>query len=146
MPAAKTPSTRSLSAWARGWSSLREAGLRAGAFVSGVWWLFAIGVLIASQTQAMHVSWWAIAGLVLSLLMSGGTWFWYAYDKHCAQHDFQRVPESRLLMLTLLGGWAGAFLAQRWLRHKSQHLSFQLAAWLGLGLHLGVLALWWWWG
>jgi uncharacterized membrane protein YsdA (DUF1294 family) len=32
--------------------------------------------------------------------------------------------------LELLGGWPGAFLAQRWLRHKCSKGSYQAVFWL----------------
>jgi len=41
-----------------------------------------------------------------------------------------RVPEARLHLLELLGGWPGAFLAQRWLRHKCSKGSYQFVFWL----------------
>ena len=41
-----------------------------------------------------------------------------------------RVPEARLHLLELLGGWPGAFLAQRRLRHKCAKGSYQVVFWL----------------
>jgi hypothetical protein len=40
------------------------------------------------------------------------------------------VPEARLHLLELLGGWPGAFLAQRRLRHKCSKHSYQVVFWL----------------
>ena len=45
-------------------------------------------------------------------------------------------------MLALLGGWPGAFLAQRYFRHKTQKVSFQIVSWLIVALHVG-LTVWW---
>jgi uncharacterized membrane protein YsdA (DUF1294 family) len=36
------------------------------------------------------------------------------------------VPEATLHLAELLGGWPGAFLAQRRFRHKTRKVSFQL--------------------
>ena len=53
-----------------------------------------------------------------------------AYDKKRAQTDQWRVPESRLLLLELLGGWPGSFVAQRRFRHKISKSSYQVTFWL----------------
>jgi uncharacterized membrane protein YsdA (DUF1294 family)/cold shock CspA family protein len=49
----------------------------------------------------------------------------YYFDKEAAQTSRQRTPESTLHMLALAGGWPGALVAQRLLRHKSSKQSFQ---------------------
>ena len=49
----------------------------------------------------------------------------YAIDKSAARHGRWRTPEKTLHLLALIGGWPGALLAQRTLRHKSQKPSFQ---------------------
>lgn len=58
------------------------------------------------------------------------TYGMYAYDKRRAQAGDWRVPESTLHLLELAGGWPAAFLAQRWLRHKSSKASYQFTFWL----------------
>lgn len=58
------------------------------------------------------------------------TFLAYARDKAAARNDRSRVPESTLHALGLLGGWPGALIAQRVLRHKSRKRSFQ-AVFLG---------------
>lgn len=54
----------------------------------------------------------------------------YAFDKRRAVKAAERTPESFLHLLELLGGWPGAFLAQRLLRHKSAKISYQFVFWL----------------
>ena len=59
----------------------------------------------------------------------------YAIDKKAAERDARRsgarrngarrVPESTLHLLSLLGGWSGAWIAQRVLRHKTVKQPFQ---------------------
>jgi uncharacterized membrane protein YsdA (DUF1294 family) len=56
-------------------------------------------------------------------------------DKRRAEAERWRVPESGLHFLELLGGWPGAFLAQRLFRHKTAKLSYQLFFWLIVAVH-----------
>jgi len=56
-------------------------------------------------------------------------WRAYSYDKSRALAGAWRTPESTLHFLDLIGGWPGAFLAQKHLRHKTSKASFQLTFW-----------------
>lgn len=40
------------------------------------------------------------------------------------------MPEARLHFMELIGGWPGAFLAQRRLRHKCSKVSYQVVFWM----------------
>lgn len=80
---------------------------------------------------------WALVGIYA--LASAVAFASYAADKSAAIQDRWRTPESRLHLLALAGGWPGALLAQRLLRHKSSKLSFQLVFWATVVLHFGVL-------
>lgn len=53
------------------------------------------------------------------------TFFAYYRDKRLAREKAWRTSEATLHLLELLGGWPGAFLAQRKLRHKSSKDSYQ---------------------
>ncbi len=57
--------------------------------------------------------------------------YWvYSVDKRRAVEGSWRIPEGRLHLLELLGGWPGAFLAQRHLRHKCSKAGYQMVFWL----------------
>jgi uncharacterized membrane protein YsdA (DUF1294 family) len=79
------------------------------------------------------------AGLVYAgawvVLISGITYAIYAVDKRRAREKAWREPESMLHLLELLGGWPGAFFAQRFLRHKSAKGTYQFVFILIIGLH-----------
>jgi uncharacterized membrane protein YsdA (DUF1294 family) len=57
------------------------------------------------------------------------TFLVYWYDKSAARNGQWRTKESSLLFLGLAGGWPGAVIAQRLLRHKSGKRTFQVAFW-----------------
>jgi uncharacterized membrane protein YsdA (DUF1294 family) len=63
-------------------------------------------------------------------LISGISYVCYAVDKRRAQEGRWRTPELVLHFTELLGGWPGAFLAQRRLRHKVSKFSYQFVFWL----------------
>jgi uncharacterized membrane protein YsdA (DUF1294 family) len=81
---------------------------------------------IAGQRVGVDFRWVGAYGL----LLSGLTYWTYAVDKRRAEERKWRVPEARLHLLELLGGWPGAFLAQRRLRHKCSKGSYQMVFWL----------------
>ena len=64
----------------------------------------------------------------------------YAWDKAAARAGKQRIPESFLHLLGLLGGWPGAWLAQQLFRHKTLKPPFRIVFWLTVVLNLAVLA------
>lgn len=67
----------------------------------------------------------------------------YYLDKRRAKSDRWRIPEARLHLLALLGGWPGAGLAQQTLRHKTRKQSFQLTYWTIAAAHIaGWIYLW----
>ncbi|NML62854.1 DUF1294 domain-containing protein [Massilia sp. RP-1-19] len=64
----------------------------------------------------------------------------YALDKRAARTGRRRTPERTLLLLGLAGGWPGALVAQRWLRHKSSKRAFQIRFWFTVILHFALAA------
>jgi uncharacterized membrane protein YsdA (DUF1294 family) len=70
-----------------------------------------------------------------AILISAVTYFLYGRDKGRALAGGWRTRESTLHLVELLGGWPGAFFAQRVLRHKISKLSYQLKFWMIVALH-----------
>jgi len=65
-----------------------------------------------------------------ALAINALTFAAYASDKRRARAKEERLPEARLHLLELMGGWPGAFLAQRRFRHKCSKETFQVVFWL----------------
>lgn len=79
--------------------------------------------------------------VALAYLVASATCFAvYARDKAAARGGRRRTSERTLLVLSLLGGWPGAVLAQQWLRHKTRKQPFQNLFWLSVALHVGLFA------
>ena len=84
-----------------------------------------------------------LAGTLAAVLAVNGATVWaYAADKRAAVRGRRRVPENQLHLLSLLGGWPGAWLAQQALRHKTSKPAFRAAYWLTVAAHNAVLAAW----
>ena len=117
----------------------------------------------------LAVVWIALAALpLLALLLNGKPWpnllllfaailtqimslaayiaFWE--DKRRAKADRHRISEFALHVLSVLGGWPGAVIAQQTLRHKSQKVSFRVTLALIITLHVCgcIAACWYTWG
>lgn len=65
---------------------------------------------------------YAACSLVTSLI----TAILYWRDKRAARLGFPRTPERTLLAWSLAGGWPGALIASRMLRHKTQKTSYRV--------------------
>ena len=74
------------------------------------------------------------------VVMSVVTYALYAKDKAAARDRRWRVAESTLHLVSLLGGWPGALLAQQVLRHKTVKVSFRAAFWCTVVANLVLLA------
>ncbi|MDP0561987.1 MAG: DUF1294 domain-containing protein [Candidatus Endonucleobacter sp. (ex Gigantidas childressi)] len=72
--------------------------------------------------------------MVASLL----TFLIYAIDKSAAKRGGWRIKESTLHVLSLIGGWPGAAIAQQKLRHKSKKDSFCIIFWVTVAINIGI--------
>jgi uncharacterized membrane protein YsdA (DUF1294 family) len=101
--------------------------------------MLAIAVLsfVATSVIFQHLP-FAVFGLysIASII----TFIVYALDKSAAKNDQWRTPESTLHFLALTGGWPGALVAQRLVRHKSRKQSFQIVFWIIVVLNCGALS------
>jgi len=64
------------------------------------------------------------------VVIGGVSYGSYALDKRRARAKEWRISEAGLHLTELRGGWPGAFLAQRWLRHKVSKPGYQFVFWL----------------
>ena len=64
----------------------------------------------------------------------------YGWDKRQAVLGRWRVPEQRLHWMSLVGGWPGAIIGQRFFRHKTQKRAFKLMIWIAGVVHAMIFA------
>jgi uncharacterized membrane protein YsdA (DUF1294 family)/cold shock CspA family protein len=82
---------------------------------------FVAAVVVAGRLPVIILGIYAGASIVAFLA--------YATDKSAAIHNRWRTSESTLHLISLAGGWPGALLAQKVLRHKSRKEGFRRVYW-----------------
>jgi uncharacterized membrane protein YsdA (DUF1294 family)/cold shock CspA family protein len=103
-----------------------------------LYFALAFSVLLISLVILGLLGWKILGFYVIVNVM---TWFLYMFDKEAARKTGQRRrPEKTLHLLSLVGGWPGALLAQRMFRHKSSKQSFQETYWATVLFHCCALA------
>jgi uncharacterized membrane protein YsdA (DUF1294 family)/cold shock CspA family protein len=95
--------------------------------------LILLSLLIVGKIPFSVVCAYLILGII--------TFIAYAIDKAAAQKNAWRTKESTLHVLSLLGGWLGALLAQKILRHKSKKEEFQIIFWTTVILNCSAFGL-----
>ena len=93
--------------------------------------LIAPGLAIWRVAPRAHDPWiagWIVRASIVACIL-------YARDKRSARLGEWRTPESVLHGWELAGGWPGAWLAQRRLRHKNAKFGFQIVFWSTVVLH-----------
>jgi len=102
--------------------------------------LFLAGLLFLPFLSGLYlpVPVWLVPAVMT--VASVVAWFCYRCDKQRAQSGQWRIRESQLHLVELLGGWPGAYLAQRRFRHKTQKFFFQYVFVLIVALHQIVAA------
>ena len=94
---------------------------------------------IVTLTALTAVGWLDMSWLALYYGASIITYGVYAWDKTAAQNADRRIPEATLHLLSLVGGWPGALIAQALLRHKTRKLSFLIGYWFTVTVNCIVL-------
>jgi uncharacterized membrane protein YsdA (DUF1294 family)/cold shock CspA family protein len=84
-----------------------------------------------------------LSGMVLLFIsiINAMTYWLYAQDKEAALLGNRRVPEQTLHILSFLGGWPTAWLAQEKMRHKTQKQPFRKIYFCTIALNI-LLILW----
>ncbi|MES9939880.1 MAG: cold shock and DUF1294 domain-containing protein [Candidatus Thiodiazotropha sp. 6PLUC2] len=68
--------------------------------------------------------------IFLYVVASAITFSAYALDKVAAVRDGWRTSENALHLMSLVGGWPGALMAQSHLRHKTKKQPFRVLFWM----------------
>jgi uncharacterized membrane protein YsdA (DUF1294 family) len=103
-------------------------------------WLALALLLVAPVYALSRLAAWIDWRLLVTapLALSALTLLAYRSDKRSAEAGEWRIPETTLHFAELIGGWPGAFLAQRKFRHKISKRSYQVQFWIILLIHQGV--------
>lgn len=96
--------------------------------------VFGIGLGISVLAKRLP-----IAVLGVYAVMSMVAFIVYAMDKSAAQQGRWRTKETTLHLLSLLGGWPGAYFAQVTLRHKSSKKGFKIVYFGTVLFNIGAL-------
>jgi uncharacterized membrane protein YsdA (DUF1294 family) len=80
---------------------------------------FLVVLIIMGQMPVMVLGIYLVCSLI--------TYAMYSADKAAARRGRWRTKESTLHLLSLIGGWPGALVAQYHLRHKSRKAPFRVA-------------------
>lgn len=100
--------------------------------------VFAVSFLIALAVLVV-LGWLEVSWLVLYYVSSIITYGCYARDKKAAERGDWRTSESKLQLMSLIGGWPGALIAQMRLRHKTRKPSFLVQYWFNVIVNCVVL-------
>ena len=104
---------------------------------------FALSFLIVIAAIA-SVGWLEMSWLALYYGASLVTYSSYSRDKTAALNARRRTRELKLHILSLIGGWPGALIAQVNLRHKTRKVSFLVGYWFTVIVNciaLGVIVM-----
>ncbi|WP_324102244.1 DUF1294 domain-containing protein [Noviherbaspirillum sp.] len=92
-----------------------------------------VAAVLAGKLPSLILAGYCVASVVACVA--------YALDKSAARRDAWRISERTLHLLGLAGGWPGALVAQRMLRHKSAKRSFQAVFWMTVVLNCAALSI-----
>lgn len=93
---------------------------------------------ISQQTESAAL--WQQALLIYLLIINLLTFCAYGIDKAKARKNKWRVPESRLLVLSAVGGSLGALLGMFVFHHKTKKWKFRISVPFFLIVHILIVA------
>ena len=108
-----------------------EAGQKKRLLLGVAFYAVLVLLVVMGDLSWLVLAWYVLLGVI--------TYLTYAKDKAAAQSGAWRTPESTLHLLSVLGGWVGAMVAQTYLRHKSQKPDFRISFYLTVVVNLGGL-------
>ena len=108
-----------------------EAGQKKRSFLGIAFYGVLILLAATDKLSWLVIGWYIVLGII--------TYGMYAKDKAAAQSGDWRTPESTLHILSALGGWVGALLAQTYLQHKSQKPEFRVTYYLTVVVNMAGL-------
>ncbi|WP_215398058.1 DUF1294 domain-containing protein [Rheinheimera oceanensis] len=107
---------------------------------SSRWPMLLVAVFSAALAVAFALEKLPLYVIAAYAVISLFTFISYWLDKRKAQAGRWRIPEANLQLLSLIGGWPGALLAQSYLRHKSKKRAFLTVFWLTVLVNLAALS------
>lgn len=72
------------------------------------------------------------------LFMSLVCFILFFIDKKRSETNGWRIREYYLHLVELLGGWPGALLGQKFIRHKTKKISYRIILWLIILVHAAI--------
>jgi len=101
-------------------------------------------MVFAPERAAMWYNWRVNWMVVIAWygLASAATLAAFWMDKKRAAAGRWRVPEKTLHLMELAGGWPGALVGIKWLRHKNRKAAYWVVTAL---IAVGHVAGWGWW-
>ena len=97
--------------------------------------LFALAAVTALFLAGRLPIFVAMSYWVLSLVLVIA----YALDKSAARRNSQRLSENSLHLISMLGGWPGALIAQQLVRHKTQKQGFRTVFWITVLVNVALM-------
>jgi len=100
--------------------------------ITGITVFFSVVVLLVFSSQM------PIEVFLLYLVASLLTFIMYYFDKSAAKEGAWRTSEGTLHLLSVIGGWPGAIIAQKKFRHKTRKQPFRSVFWVTVFLNCGA--------